>query len=118
MLNVTARLALKIEIFQTGDDAMPQRSRSSLTFSPVLKMPNETAIQFTMEFLVQEFKCLKSISPHVPPRQSPHPVKTPTVAPMPILFRDEKYKAETIEIIGQLMDDAKLSGNSQVNYVD
>ena len=28
--------------------------------------------------------------------------------------RDEKYKAETIEIIRQLMDDAKLSGNSQV----
>ena len=103
---------------------MPQRSRSSLGCDDFLPSTedadalNETAIQFTMEFLVQEFKCLKSISPHVPPRQSPHPVKTPTVAPMPILFRDEKYKAETIEIIGQLMDDAKLSGNSQVNYVD
>ena len=43
-----------------------------------------------------------------------HPAKVPCVAPMSILFRDEKYKAEIIEIIRQLMDDAKLSGNSQV----
>lgn len=67
-----------------------------------------------MELLVQEFASLQHLTCLVPARKSPHPVQTPQVAPMAILFRDEKYKAETIEIIRQLMDDAKLSGKSEV----
>ena len=35
---------------------------------------------------------------------------------MCILFKDEKYKADTIEIIRQLMDDANLSGRSEVQW--
>lgn len=67
-----------------------------------------------MEFLVQEFASLQELKHHVPARKGLHPVQTPKVAPMAILFKDEKYKADTIEIIHQLMDDAKLSGKSEV----
>lgn len=68
-----------------------------------------------MEFLVEEFDCLHHLKSLIPCRQSPHPVKPPTVAPMSILFKDEKYTAETVEIIRELMADAKLSGDSQVH---
>lgn len=43
-----------------------------------------------------------------------HPQRKATVAPMEILFKDEKYKAETIDILTQLTQDAKLNGNPQV----
>ena len=35
---------------------------------------------------------------------------------MKILFKDEKYKSETIDILSQLMCDANLSGSHQVYY--
>ena len=124
MLNVTARLAVKIENLPDWDvdwsDDTPQQSRNTLSIDDFL--PNsadadalhQTAVQYIMEFLVDEFECLKKLKPHVPCRQSPHPMRTATVAPMCILFKDEKYKDETIEILRQLMTDAKLSGNPQV----
>lgn len=124
MLNVTARLAVKIDNLPDWDvdwdDITPQRPRSSLTCDHFLPSTddtdalNEAAVQYIMEFLVEEFDCLHDLKQYVPCRQSPHPVRSPTVAPMPILFRDEKYTAETVEIIRELMADAKLSGNSQV----
>lgn len=126
MLNVTARLALKINNLPNWEfdweDATPQCSRSCLTcdtFLPSIddaEALEESAIQYTMEILVQEFDCLHHLKSHVPHRKGPHPVKSPTVAPMPILFKDEKYKAETVEIIRQLMNDAALSGKSEVCY--
>ena len=126
MLNVTARLAVKIEHLPDWDvdwdDHQPQRPRSSLSYDDFLPSKgdaeafNKAAIQYLMEFLVVEFKCLHHLKSLVPGRQSPHPVSSPTVAPMPILFRDEKYTAETVEILRDLMVDAKLSGNAQVNY--
>ena len=67
-----------------------------------------------MEFLVDEFPSLSSLKHLVPPRQTLHPCRKATVAPMEILFKDEKYKAETIDILTQLTEDAKLKGNSQV----
>ena len=124
MLNITTRLAVRINNLPDWvvdwDDATPQRPRSTLSCDYFLPSTedadalHETAVQYTMEFLVQSFECLRSMKNLVPPRQSPYPVKTPTVAPMSILFRDEKYKAETIEIIRQLIEDAALSGNAQV----
>ena len=70
---------------------------------------------FSLALLVEEFDSLHPLKPLVPALQTLHPVKRPIVAPMTILFRDEKYKAETIEIVRQLMLDANLSGNSQVS---
>ena len=127
MLNVTARLAVAINNLPDWrvdwDDTKPQRQRSSLTvedFIPTVDDAtalNESAIQYTMEFLVQEFTSLENLECYVPVRKSPYPVQTPQVAPMEILFRDEKYKAETIEIIRQLMNDANLSGTPEVNQL-
>ena len=37
---------------------------------------------------------------------------------MKVLFRDEKQKAETIEILSDLMKDAALTGNPQVSNED
>lgn len=125
MLNVTARLAMKIENLPDWDvdwdDITPQCSRSQLGcdhFLPSIadaEALNESALHYIMEFLVQEFDSLKEMKHHAPSRRSPHPVKKATVAPMSILFKDEKYKAATIEIIRQLMEDAKLKGTSQVS---
>lgn len=113
MLNVTARLGVKVANLPTWEvywsDTKPQCSRSDLGYEDFLPSVddsialNEAAIQYTMEFLVEEFACLKNLKCLVPSRQSPHPVKRPAVAPMPILFRDEKYTA-----------DANLTGNPQV----
>lgn len=124
MLNVTARLAVRINNLPDWnvdwDDTTPQCPRSSLTIDHFLPSVddavalNDSAVQYTMEFLVQEFASLQDLKHHVPARKGLHPVQTPKVAPMAILFKDEKYKADTIEIIHQLMDDAKLSGKSEV----
>ena len=35
------------------------------------------------------------------------------VVPMKILFKDEKYKSETTEILTRLVKDAELSGNQR-----
>lgn len=125
MLNVTARLAAMIANLPDWefdwDDVTPQRPRSHLScenFLPSIgdaDALHQAAMQFIMEFLVEEFSSLQDLREHVPSRQSPHAVRSPTVVPMPILFRDEKYKAETIEILRELMHDARLSGNPQVN---
>lgn len=125
MLNVTARLAVSIKNVPNWDvdwnDSTPQRPRSSLNCSHFLPTAqdaealNNTATQYVMEFLVEHFDSLSDLKPILPQRKSPHPAEKPTVVPMKILFRDEKYKTETIEIIRQLMEDAKLSGNSQVH---
>ena len=69
-----------------------------------------------MEFLVKEFKSLNDLSALVPKRTSPHPVLKARVAPMKIiLFKDEKYKAETIDILSQLSEDACVTGAPQVD---
>ena len=163
MLNVTARLAVKVNNLPDWevdwDDLTPQCSRSSLSCdhflpstedataleesaiqytmeesaiqytmeesaiqytmeeSAIQYTMEESAIQYTMEVLVQEFDCFKDLKCQVPSRESSHPAKTPTIVPMPILFKDEKYKAATIEIIRQLMKDANLSGRSEVCIV-
>ena len=127
MLNVTARLAVKVNNLPDWevdwDDLTPQCSRSSLSCDHFLPSTEDTtaleesAIQYTMEVLVQEFDCFKDLKCQVPSRESSHPAKTPTIVPMPILFKDEKYKAATIEIIRQLIKDANLSGRSEVCIV-
>ena len=70
------------------------------------------AVQYMMEFLVESFSLLRHLSSLVPSRQSPHPIQKSTVVPMSVLFRDEKYTAETIEILSQLAHDANLTGDS------
>ena len=60
-----------------------------------------------------EFDSLNKLRPLVHSLQNTHPVTKPVVAPMDVLF-NEKYKDKTIEIMHQLLEDAKLSGSPQV----
>ena len=122
MLNLTSRIAVKMQNLPDWDvdwnDSRPQRPRSSLTCSDILPDDDdatELLKRAVMEFLVSEFNSLKDLKPYVPPRQSPHPVRRTIVAPMEILFKDEKHKSETIDILTELMKDAALTGQPQVN---
>ena len=64
-----------------------------------------------MGFLVETFACFKDLAEFVPKPKTVHPAM---IVPMKILFKDEKYKSETIDILSHLMSDANLSGNHQV----
>ena len=109
MLNVTARLAVKVQNLPDWevdwDDITPQCSRSSLTcdnFLPSIDDATaleESALQYTMEFLTQEFDSLSDLKQYSPPRNSPHQSKTPTVA-----FCSRTKSTRPIQ--------SKLSGNS------
>ena len=115
MLNLTSRLAIEIKNLPNWtfdwSDAQPQRSRQSLTISDFLPTEDdaqqlkERATQYMMQFLVTEFKSLADLKKFVPSQQTPHPTKKSVVVPMKTIFKDEKYKSETIDILTQLMTD-------------
>ena len=85
-------------------------------------LPHETdasglhkrAILYLMEVLATEFSSLRKLKDLVPPRQSPHAVKKSLIAPMKVLFKDEKCKSDTIDILSDIMKHAALTGNPQV----
>ena len=125
MLNVTARLAVRIEDLPDWEfdwgDCKPQKSRSSLTSDDFLPSADDSlqlknrAVLFTMEILVSEFPSLSHLKRIIPSRTSPHKRHSAKgeVVPMKILFRDEKYIAENIEILTDLVNTAKLSGKDK-----
>ncbi len=124
MLNATACVAVQIHNLPPWEvdwaDTQPQRSRKALTVSDILPNREDAqelrskAVLYLMEFLVKEFPSLQDLATLVPSRSSPHPVKKPQVAPMKLLFKDEKYKADTIDILAQLCQDAGLTGQPHV----
>ena len=126
MLNLTTRLAVNLRYLPDWEvnwsDTCPQRSQESLTISDFppseedAEMLRERAIHYTMEFLVTEFSSLTDLKRHVPSQQPFHPVQKTQVVPMSILFKDELYKSETVEILSQYIADAQLSGCHQVTY--
>ena len=126
MLNLTTRLAVNLRYLPDWEvnwsDTCPQRSRDSLTISDFLpsegdaRLLRERAIHCTMQFLVTEFSSLTDLKCHVPSQQPFHPVQKTQVVPMSILFKDELYKSETVEILSQYIADAQLSGCHQVTY--
>ena len=124
MLNLTSRIAVQIQNLPDWDvdwtNNRPQKPRSSLTCSDFLPDDSDAAelhkcaIQHIMEVLVSEFISLSDLQTFLPPRESPHATSKSVVVPMQILFKDEKYKSETIEILSNLMKDAALDGQPQV----
>ena len=125
MLNITSRLAVNIrytpeEQFDWSDDK-PQRSMESLTISDFLLSETEAevmgarATSYMMRFLVSNFSTFSDLKKFVPDEAPLHPVVKTEVFPMKILFRDEKYISETIEILTKLAEDANLSGEPQVS---
>lgn len=124
MLNITARLAVRLKNIPVWDvdwsDTAPQRSRQSLDVSEILPSEEDAAqlhlraVEYMMRFLVNEFKDLAGLKKYAPSHVPLHPATKSEVVPMTVLFKDEKYTAETIDILSKLIEDAALSGDSQV----
>ena len=124
MLNITSRLAVRLRYLPDWDfdwsDNNAQQKRQSLELEDFL--PDEEdghhihtrAVEYTMRFLVNDFTSLEGLRKHAPDHQKLHPVVKTEVVPQQVLFKDEKYIQETIEIISQLIDDADLKGDPQV----
>ena len=60
------------------------------------------------------FTSLSELKKLLPPKEQIHPVQRSRVVPMKLLFKDEKQKSETIDIISQLFSDGNLKGTNQV----
>ena len=69
-----------------------------------------------MRFLVEQFPSLSHLAKSVPDRKSIHPIAVDEVVPMTVLLKDEKYIAETIDILSTLLEDANLNGKPQVKF--
>ena len=127
MTNLTSRLAINIRYLPdfpfSWSDNTPQKPRSSLQTTDFLPTEAdasiilEHAVEYLMRFMVETFQDLQGLSKLIPPRKTLHPVQKSKAVPMKILFKDEKYKSETIDILTQLLQDADLSGNEQVNII-
>ena len=124
MMNVTARLAVRISNLPNFEfdwsDTEPQCSRDSLKVEDLLPSREdshelrERARAFVMEFLVTNVPCLKPLEKFVPGKVPIHPVTKSEVMPMKILFKDEKLKDETIDILTELTKDANLLGDNHI----
>ena len=124
MLNITSRLAIRLRYLPEWEfdwsDMQPQQSRESLNLSDFLPEEHDAAelktraIQYIMRFLVQEFSELHDLAQFAPKQQPLHPTEKTEVVPMKVLFKDEKYISETIDILTQLVEDGNLQGSCQV----
>ena len=115
MMNITARLAIRLRHLPDWhfdwSDTQPQCSRETLTISNFL--PSEAdaaelktrATHYLMRSLTQEFTALAQLKKHAPEQRPIHPPTKTEVAPMKVLFKDEKYTSETIDILAKLMED-------------
>ena len=63
-----------------------------------------------MKFLVDHLPSLSDLKQFLPASKSVHTVRADKVVPMIVLLKDEKYIADTIDILSQLAEDASLSG--------
>ena len=123
MLNLTSRLAISVRDIPDGadwSDRSPQASRSDLTSTDILPDVEDAlalqkrALLFLQQFLVSNFDDLHELQSLTPATHSSGTVEKTEVVPMHILFRDEKYVAENVAILGELIKDAKLTGSDQV----
>ena len=123
MLNLTSRLAIELRDIPDDvdwSDQSPQANRSQLTATDMLPgIEDATALRqraliFLQQFLVREFHDLHQLEPFAPAKVLSSPIKKTEVIPMCILFRDEKYAAENVGILQDLIRDANLTGNNQV----
>ena len=111
MLNIISRLAVRIRHIPDWDfdwaDTRPQMNRDLLTISDFLSSEADAAelkkraVSYIMNFLVQEFPALSDLKKLLPGKPETVMAKS-EVVPMEVLFKDEKYIAETIDILSQL----------------
>ena len=123
---MTARLAVEIKHLPDWEvdwnDTTPQVDPATVTISDLLSTEadgsilHKRAVQHIMQFLVTEFRCLNCLAFLLPTAITSHNTSQSKVVPMKILFKYEKYKAQTTDILTQLAADAQLSGKSEVIY--
>ena len=101
MLNITSRIAVRIK-------HLPEwRSLDSLTLADFLpseedgEVLKKRAVTYVRQFLVNEFASLAHLKQFIP-EEVQHNKDPDTVVPMKVLFKDEKYTAETIDILSQI----------------
>ncbi len=123
MLNLTSRLAIEMRNIPGGvncSDSKPQGSRKLLTAADILPHVDDAAVLrkrallYLQHFLVTDFIALRKLRPLVPTIHPSGPVRKSVVVPMKILFRDEKYAAENVAIMMDLVKDANLQGSDEV----
>ena len=102
---------------------LPQRAVESLTIDDFVVSAEEAvqfterAVEYTARFLVREFKTIKDLEKFLMPQCQIFPPVETEYVPMKVLFKDEKYISETIEILCQVVKDDSLNGSNQVSHV-
>ena len=127
MMNITSRLAIRLRHLPdwqfNWSDTQPQRSRESLSIADFLPSEEDgaelqtRATHFLMRFLTEELEALAGLRKYSPKQEQFHPPTKTDVAPMKVLFKDEKYTSETIDILTKLMEDGNLKGTCQVSIL-
>ena len=118
MLNATTRLTIRIQNLPDfafdWEDNQPQRSCTSLTTDDFMPSEGdgivlqERSTMYIMEFLVKHFPSLAELNQFLPCKHQIHPVKRSQVVPMKLLFKDEKQKSKTIDILTQPFSDGNI----------
>ena len=75
----------------------------------------ERAVQYVTQVLVEEFPNLADLKQFVA-MPSSTPAHKSTIVPMSLLFNDEKYIDENIQILQGYMRECSLNGNPQVKF--
>ena len=125
MHNTTTRLAIAVDNTPPFDfnweDATPQKSRGNLQIDEVY--PNmedgrqlfERATHYAAKVLVEEFPCLRDLKWFVATHSNTSAHKS-TIVPMCLLFKDEKYIDDNIQILQEYMRECGLNGSPQVKF--
>ena len=127
MLNVTSRIAVKVQNLPDWsvdwNDVTPQRPVESLTISDFMPSEDDAshlkqrAIQYIKKFLVNEFSSLADLKVFITEDGVDVPTSEPTqVVPMKVLFKDEKYTSETIDVLSHIAQDANLGEKQQPQF--
>ena len=96
-------------------DNKPQRPVDSLTISDFLPSEGDAtnlksrAISYMKNFLVSEFSSLADLKVFVTSTAQSQQSDPSDVVPMKVLFKDEKFTDETIDILSQLVKAADLT---------
>ena len=124
MCNTTTRLAIGIDHLPPYDfsweDCTLQKMRNDLTLDEIF--PNvddgrvlfERAVQYTAQVLVEEFPTFSNLRQFVVSPDRSSAVHKSRVIPMKLLFKDEKYTDDNIQILQQYSRECNLTGSPQV----
>ena len=126
MKNTTSRLAVRIQNYPPfpfqWNDATPQKSRGDLDEKDIVASDEVGVVlrshmlTFMKTFMVQELISLSDLAQFIP-SSPPLPANKSEILPLKLLFRDEKYIDENIQILLQYMKETSSEGSPQVIIV-